>query len=105
MIVYYSANGVQGQIALPSVYLEKCRAEDLAELVASDYWRSRPTELPSLVTLVHLQDVDGADCGVFEVRRELRPVFTATPFGMAEIGGAVGVSLPATLPTASAISN
>lgn len=102
MNIYYSANGVRGDIGLPSAYLEKCRAEDLAELVASDYWRNRPSEIPSVVTLVHLQDVDGRDCGLFEVRRNLRPVFTATPLGAAEIGGTVGVSLPATLPKASA---
>lgn len=78
MNVFYCANGVSGQIALPSVYLEKCTAEALAELVASDYWRHRPTEVPSLVTLVHLQDVDGSELGIFEVRRDMRPVYTAS---------------------------
>ena len=105
MEVFYSANGLSGRIGLPSSYIENCRAEDLAELVASDFWRNRPAESPSLVTLVHLQDVDGYDLGIFEVRRDMRPVFSATQLDGPQLGGAVGVSLPATLPTASAISN
>ncbi|WP_443190136.1 hypothetical protein [Pseudomonas indica] len=100
MILYYSANGISGQLSLPSSFVEDCRAEDLAELVASDFWRHRPTETPSLMTLIHLQDVDGADLGIFEVRRDMRPVFTATLLGQAGKGGAEGVSLPATLPAA-----
>lgn len=105
MDVFYSANGVSGQIGLPSSYLLNARAEDLAELVASDYWRHRPSEIPSIVTLIHLQDVDGVDLGIFEVRRDMRPVFSAIQLDGPQQGGAVGVSLPATLPTASAISN
>lgn len=78
MIVFYVANGISCQIGLPSTYLENATAEDLAELLASDFWRHRPGEQPSLVTLVHLMDVDGKDLGIFEVRRDMRPVFTAT---------------------------
>lgn len=78
MIVYYCANGISCEIGLPSAYLINARAEDLAELVASDFWRHRQGEEPSLVTLIHLQDVDGADLGLFEVRRDMRPIFTAT---------------------------
>lgn len=100
MIVYYSANGVSGQLPLPSSFVEDCRAEDLAELAASDFWRNRPAETPPLMTLIHLRDVDGVDLGIFEVRRDMRPVFTATLLGPAGKGGAEGVSLPATLPTA-----
>nr|WP_024309717.1 MULTISPECIES: hypothetical protein [unclassified Pseudomonas] len=78
MIVYYGANGISGELPLPSVYLENATAEDLAELAASMFWRERPGEAPSLVTLIHLQDVDGKDLGIFEVRRDMRPIFTAT---------------------------
>lgn len=65
-------------MALPSVYLESARAEDLAELAAGMFWRERQGEAPWLVTLIHLQDVDGTDLGIFEVRRDMRPIFTAT---------------------------
>lgn len=78
MIVYYCANGISCELALPSVYLETARAEDLAELAAGMFWRARQGEAPSLVTLIHLQDVDGKDLGIFEVRRDMRPTFTAT---------------------------
>lgn len=78
MIVYYCANGISCELPLPSVYLENARAEDLAELAAGVFWRARQCETPSLVTLIHLQDVDGKDLGIFEVRRDMRPIFTAT---------------------------
>lgn len=78
VIVYYCANGISAELALPSVYLENARAEDLAELVTGMFWRSRQGEAPSLVTLIHLQDVDGKDLGTFEVKRDMRPVFTAS---------------------------
>ncbi|WP_252091507.1 hypothetical protein [Pseudomonas sp. MWU13-3659] len=78
MIVRYLVNGAPCALPLPSVYLEKARAEDLAELVASDYWRQRQEEVPADRSLVHLVDVDGTDLGIFEVRSELRAVFTAT---------------------------
>ncbi|MCY1309920.1 hypothetical protein D9M70_600630 [compost metagenome] len=79
MIIHFSVNGLPGNLALPAAFIEQRWANELAELVASDYWRHRPTEQPSTVTLVHLQNVDGADLGQFEVRREMHPVFTATP--------------------------
>jgi len=105
VIVYFCANGISSEMGLPSVYLENARAEDLAELAAGMFWRERHGEAPSLVTLIHLQDVDGKDLGIFEVRRDMRPVFTAIQLEGPKQGGAVGVSLPATLPTASAICN
>ncbi|MCY1465322.1 hypothetical protein D9M71_834520 [compost metagenome] len=76
MKVAYSVNGDTAELVLPAAYLLVARAEDLAELVASDYWRTRPSL--SAVCQVHLQDVDGMDLGMFEVRSETRPVFTAT---------------------------
>lgn len=79
MNIRYSVNGEPGQFALPSAFIEQCWPSDLAELVADDYWRHHPTKEPAAVTLVHLQDVDSVDLGLFEVRHELRPVFTATP--------------------------
>ncbi|MDR2308880.1 MAG: hypothetical protein LBE53_17020 [Paucimonas sp.] len=78
MIVRYLVNGTASELPLPSIYLETARPEDLAELVASDFWRRRPNEVPAVLSLVHLVDVDGSDLGIFEVRSELRPVFTAT---------------------------
>lgn len=83
MIIYYGANGISGELPLPSIYLENATATDLAELAASDFWRHRPGEQPSLVTLIHLMDVDGNDLGIFEVRRDMRPVFTATALPVA----------------------
>lgn len=79
MIIIYSANGVSGTMGLPPSYVGVCCAEDMAELVAHNYWRSWRAEAPSVVTLVHLQDVDGSDLGLFEVRCKFRPVFKATP--------------------------
>lgn len=78
MRVFYSANGNSGRLDITSVYLLTAKPEDLAELAASLFWRDRPTEIPAEVTLIHLQDVDGVDLGVFEVRREPSYVFTAT---------------------------
>lgn len=74
VIVYFCANGISSEMGLPSVYLENARAE----LAAGMFWRERQGEAPSLVTLIHLQDVDGKDLGIFEVRRDMRPIFTAT---------------------------
>lgn len=78
MILFYVANGISCQFGLPSSYVEDRTAQDLAELAAIDFWDMRRPEPPSLVTLVHLVDVDGKDLGLFEVRRDMRPVFTAT---------------------------
>jgi len=79
MLIAYTANGAPGQMGLPDIYVEDLRPEDLAELVASDFWRHHPSETPTPVTLVHLEEVDGRNLGQFEVRREWRPVYTATP--------------------------
>lgn len=79
MLIAYTANGAPGQLALPSHFAENMRAEDLAELVASDFWRRHPSETPTEVTLIHLELVEGVNLGQFEVRREWRPVYTATP--------------------------
>lgn len=79
MLIAYTANGAPGHIHLPSNYVDDLRPEDLAELVASDYWGRRPSETPSLLTLIHLEEVEGRNLGQFEVRRDWRPVYTATP--------------------------
>lgn len=76
MNVAYSVNGDPAELCIPATYLHVARPLDLAELVASDYWRTRQG-LPA-VCQVHLQSVDGVDLGLFEVRSETRPVFTAT---------------------------
>ncbi|MNJ64441.1 hypothetical protein D3C77_603900 [compost metagenome] len=76
MNVSYSVNGESAELYMPATYLLVARAEDLAELVASDFWRTHQG-LPE-VFQVHLQNVDGVDLGMFEVRSETRPVFTAT---------------------------
>lgn len=77
MNVHYCVNGVPGVLPLPSSFLENARAEDLAELAAADHWRRHPMENASHTTLVHLQDLDGNELGIFEVERVLRPVYTA----------------------------
>ena len=76
MNVIYTVNGEAGSMHMPATYLLVARAEDLAELVASDFWRSK--QHPPVTCLVHLQNVDGTDLGIFEVRCVTRPVFTAT---------------------------
>lgn len=77
MIIRYSANTLIGQLTLPNGYVEFCTAEDLAELAAGAHWRDHPEDIPTAITVVHLQDVDGHDLGLFEVRCEGIPVFTA----------------------------
>lgn len=80
MRLTFSANGVPGHVDLPIACVEVMTGESLAELAASCHWREhRPAELPAQVTEVHLQDLDGKALGMFEVRREMRPVFTARP--------------------------
>ena len=74
MNVAYLIDGRPGSLPMPATYFLVARPEDLAELVASDYWRS---QTPPEVCEVHLQSVDGVDLGMFEVRCETRPVFTA----------------------------
>lgn len=78
MIIRYSANTLIGQLTLPIEYVEICTAEDLAELAAGAHWLDHPEDIPTLITIVHLQDVDGHDFGLFEVRAEQRRVFTAS---------------------------
>lgn len=75
--VRYMVNGIDDTLRLPCVFLDRARPEDMAELAVSSFWRARPAEEPSDVSQVHLVDVMGVDLGVFEVRREMRPVFTA----------------------------
>lgn len=78
MLIRYSANTLVGTLSLPSNYIDKRTAEDLAELAAIAHWQDHPEETPTFITVVHLQDVDGHDLGLFEVRCEQRPVFTAS---------------------------
>lgn len=79
MILHYRVNDIPGQISLPANYVDNCTPEALAELVTSDFWRHRPSEIPMALNLVHLDNVDGHDLGEFEVVRDMRPVFTASP--------------------------
>lgn len=78
MKIRYSANALCGQLLLPTNYVDSCTPEGLAELATGAHWRDHPEDTPTLVTVVHLQDVDGHDLGLFEVRCEQRPVFTAS---------------------------
>ncbi len=75
MNVLYTVNGQAGSMLMPATYLLAARAEDLAELVTSDYWRNHPE--PPECCVVHLHSVDNTDLGKFEVRSVTRPVFTA----------------------------
>jgi len=79
MNLYYCANTLRGKFCLPMLYVDRCSAEELAELAAAMHWKDHPEDTPTFVTVVHLQDVDGHDLGLFEVRCEQRPVFTARP--------------------------
>ncbi|NMX87153.1 hypothetical protein HBO11_16495 [Pseudomonas sp. WS 5010] len=78
MIIRYSANTLCGQLQLPANYVDSCTPEGLAELATDAHWRDHPEDIPTLITIVHLQDVDGHDLGLFEVRSEQRTVFTAS---------------------------
>lgn len=78
MIIRYSANTLCGQMLLPSNYVDMCTPEELAELATSAHWLDHPEDTPTFITIVHLQDVDGHDLGLFEVRAEQRTVFTAS---------------------------
>lgn len=78
MKIRYSANALNGSLQLPSFYVDLCTVEELAELAAIGHWQDHPEETPTQITVVHLLDVDGQDLGVFEVRCEQRPVFTAS---------------------------
>ena len=78
MIIRYAANTLPGVLPLPSAYVDQRTPEDLAELAAAAHWRDHPEDIPTSITIVHMQDVDGHDLGLFEVRCEQRPVFTAS---------------------------
>lgn len=78
MIIRYSANTLLGQLPLPSSYVGLCTPEDLAELAALAHWQDHPEESPTFITVIHLQDVNGHDLGLFEVRCEQHPVFSAS---------------------------
>lgn len=77
MIMHYTANTLFGYLQLPTDYLDQCTAGCLAELAAEDHWRAHPEDPPTLITMVHLHQVNGHDLGMFEVRCEQRSVFTA----------------------------
>ncbi|MCK9818274.1 hypothetical protein M1B35_30175 [Pseudomonas sp. MAFF 302046] len=78
MNIRYSANALKGCLQLPNFYVDLCTPEDLAELATIGHWQEHPEETPTQITVVHLLDVDGQDLGIFEVRCEQRPVFTAS---------------------------
>jgi len=77
MNLHYCANTLPGTFCLPTQFVENCTPEALAELAAADHWRDHPDDTPTLVTVVHLHNVDGHDLGVFEVHCEQRRVYTA----------------------------
>lgn len=83
MIIRYSANTLPGRLQLPISYVDMCTPEGLAELATAAHWQDHPEDGPTFVTVVHLWDVDGHDLGLFEVRCEKRPVFTASPLRQA----------------------
>jgi hypothetical protein len=97
MIIAYSANALSSQFELPSSYVERCTPEDLAELAAQDHWRHHQDDSLTLITVIHLGDVDGKDLGLFEVLCEQCAVFTATLLGQVNEGGAERASLAASL--------
>lgn len=75
MNVFYTVDGQAGSMLMPATYLLVAQPEDLAELVASDFWRNHQT--PPECCVVHLYSVDNTDLGTFEVRSVTRPIFTA----------------------------
>ncbi len=79
MDIFYSVNGDAERITLPDHYYDVCTTANLAELITSCYWRQRPLDPPRKVSLIHLRQVDGSDMGKFEVVRNLRPIYTASP--------------------------
>ncbi|MBT2375803.1 hypothetical protein [Pseudomonas fluorescens] len=83
MIIRYSANGLPGKLPLPSSYIDSRSPEELAELAAAAHWWDHPEDTPTFVTVVHMRDVDGHDLGLFEVRCEQRPIFSASPLRQA----------------------
>lgn len=78
MRIRYCANALPGSFNMPAQFVESSTAEQLAELAAAMHWRDHPEDSPTAITAIHLADVDGRDLGLFEVRCEMQPVFTAT---------------------------
>jgi len=83
MKILFSANGLSGEMFLPDQFVTTSSRFTLAELAASSHWADHPGDIPTLVTLIDLQNVDGRYIGLFEVRYEERPVFTAIRHGQA----------------------
>lgn len=77
LTIRYTANTLNGRLLLPENYVDRCTAENLAELAATTHWQDHPHDTPTLVTVVHLRDVAGKDLGLFDVRCEQRLIFTA----------------------------
>lgn len=78
MKIRYCANTLPGLLYLPASWVDNCTAEQLAELAAARHWKDHPKDNPTLITAIHLADVEGSDLGLFEVRCEMQPIFTAT---------------------------
>lgn len=77
MRIRYCANALPGSLNMPVQFVEGSTAEQLAELAAAMHWRDHPEDSPTVITALHLADVDGRDLGLFEVRCEMQPIFTA----------------------------
>jgi hypothetical protein len=80
MEIRYVANMLPGRLSLPTLYVYDRTAEELAEIAAAAHWRDHPEDRPTPITVVHIENVEGRDLGVFEVRCEWTPIFTATLF-------------------------
>lgn len=78
MVIRYSANTLPGRLYLPAPWVDNCTAEQLAEFAAAKHWKDHPEDNPTFITAIHLADVEGRDLGLFEVRCEMQPIFTAT---------------------------
>jgi hypothetical protein len=78
MVIHYAANTLPGTLYLSDSFVLFCSAEGLAELATADHWREHAHDNPCDITIVHLSDVAGRDEGLFEVRRQLQPIYTAT---------------------------
>lgn len=78
MLIHYTANTLPGTLLLSDSFALFCSLEGLAELATADHWRAHPQDTPAHVTVLHLKDVAGKDEGLFEVRCDLQPIYTAT---------------------------
>jgi hypothetical protein len=83
ILIRYSANGLYGELILPSAMFRLLANESLAELAAADHWKFHAEEIPTDITTVNLQGQEGNDMGLFEVRCEQRQIFTAVPLRQA----------------------